>query len=39
MEWVAQEINAAGGVLGHPDPAGERDDQTNPEAAVRARAS
>jgi len=36
MEWVAQEINAAGGVLGHPIRLVSEDDQTNPEAAVRA---
>jgi branched-chain amino acid transport system substrate-binding protein len=36
MEWVAGEINAAGGVLGHPIQLVSEDDQTNPEAAVRA---
>jgi len=36
MEWVAQEVNAAGGVLGHPIQLVSEDDQTNPEAAVRA---
>ena len=36
MEWVAQEVNAAGGVLGHPVQLFSEDDQTNPEAAGRA---
>jgi ABC-type branched-subunit amino acid transport system substrate-binding protein len=36
MEFVAQEVNAAGGVLGHPLHLVSEDDQTNPEAAVRA---
>jgi ABC-type branched-subunit amino acid transport system substrate-binding protein len=36
MEWVAQEVNAAGGVNGHRVQLVSEDDQTNPEAAVRA---
>jgi branched-chain amino acid transport system substrate-binding protein len=36
MEFVAQEVNAAGGVLGRPIQLVSEDDQTNPEAAVRA---
>src|SRR3989440_7222298 len=36
MQWVAGEINAAGGVRGHPIQLVSEDDQTNPEAAVRA---
>jgi ABC-type branched-subunit amino acid transport system substrate-binding protein len=36
MEWVAQEVNAAGGVLGRRVQLVSEDDQTNPEAAVRA---
>jgi ABC-type branched-subunit amino acid transport system substrate-binding protein len=36
MEFVAQEVNAAGGVLGRPLQLASEDDQTNPEAAVRA---
>jgi branched-chain amino acid transport system substrate-binding protein len=36
MEWVASEVNAAGGVLGHPVQLVSEDDQTNPDAAVRA---
>src|SRR5688572_28843069 len=36
MEFVAQEVNAAGGVLGHQVQLVSEDDQTNPEAAVRA---
>lgn len=36
MEWVAQEVNAAGGVLGRQVQLVSEDDQTNPEAAVRA---
>src|SRR5256886_5605850 len=36
MEWVAQEVNAAGGVLGRQVQLFSEDDQTNPEAAVRA---
>jgi len=36
MEFVAQEVNAAGGVLGRPLQLVSEDDQTNPEAAVRA---
>jgi len=36
MEWVAGEINAAGGVLGRRIELVSEDDQTNPEAAVRA---
>jgi ABC-type branched-subunit amino acid transport system substrate-binding protein len=36
MEWVAGEVNAAGGVLGRKIELASEDDQTNPEAAVRA---
>jgi branched-chain amino acid transport system substrate-binding protein len=36
MEFVAQEVNAAGGVLGRSIQLVSEDDQTNPEAAVRA---
>jgi len=36
MEWVASEVNAAGGVLGRKVELASEDDQTNPEAAVRA---
>ena len=36
MEFVAGEINAAGGVLGHQVQLVSEDDQTSPEAAVRA---
>jgi ABC-type branched-subunit amino acid transport system substrate-binding protein len=36
MEYVAQEVNAAGGVLGRRVQLVSEDDQTNPEAAVRA---
>jgi ABC-type branched-subunit amino acid transport system substrate-binding protein len=36
MEFVAQEVNAAGGVLGRPIQLVSEDDQTNPEAGVRA---
>ena len=36
MEWVAQEVNAAGGVNGRQVQLSSEDDQTNPEAAVRA---
>ena len=36
MEFVAQEVNAAGGVLGRQIQLVSEDDQTNPEAAVRA---
>ena len=36
MEFVAQSVNAAGGVLGRPIEMVSEDDQTNPEAAVRA---
>ena len=36
MEFVAQEVNAAGGVLGRQVQLVSEDDQTNPEAAVRA---
>jgi len=36
MEWVAQEVNAAGGVNGRQVQLFSEDDQTNPEAAVRA---
>src|SRR5438132_3641824 len=36
MEWVAQEVNAAGGVLGRQVQLFSEDDQTNPEPAVRA---
>ena len=36
MEWVAQEVNAAGGVNGRQVQLFSEDDETNPEAAVRA---
>src|SRR4029453_17399814 len=36
MEWVVGEVNAAGGVLGRKIELASEDDQTNPEAAVRA---
>jgi branched-chain amino acid transport system substrate-binding protein len=36
MEWVAGEINAAGGILGRQVQLASEDDQTNPDAAVRA---
>jgi branched-chain amino acid transport system substrate-binding protein len=36
MEFVAQEVNAAGGVLGRQIQLVSEDDQTSPEAAVRA---
>jgi len=36
MEWVVSEVNAAGGVLGRRIELASEDDQTNPEAAVRA---
>ena len=36
MQWVAGEINAAGGVLGRKLELISEDDQTNPEAGVRA---
>ena len=36
MEWVAGEVNAAGGILGRKVELASEDDQTNPEAAVRA---
>ena len=36
MDWVAGEVNAAGGVLGRRIELVSEDDQTNPEAAVRA---
>jgi branched-chain amino acid transport system substrate-binding protein len=36
MEWVAGEVNAAGGLLGRKIELVSEDDQTNPEAAVRA---
>ena len=36
MEFVAQEVNAAGGVVGRQVQLVSEDDQTNPEAAVRA---
>jgi branched-chain amino acid transport system substrate-binding protein len=36
MQWVAGEINAAGGVLGRKIELVSEDDQTNPEAGVRA---
>ena len=39
MQWVAGEINAAGGVLGRKLELVSEDDQTNPEAGVRRRAS
>src|SRR6185436_5876641 len=36
MEWVVSEVNAAGGALGRQVELVSEDDQTNPEAAVRA---
>jgi ABC-type branched-subunit amino acid transport system substrate-binding protein len=36
MQWVAGEVNAAGGVLGRKVELVSEDDQTNPEAGVRA---
>ncbi len=36
MQWVASEVNAAGGVLGRRVDIVSEDDQTNPEAGVRA---
>jgi branched-chain amino acid transport system substrate-binding protein len=36
MEWVAGEVNGSGGVLGRKIELVSEDDQTNPEAAVRA---
>jgi branched-chain amino acid transport system substrate-binding protein len=36
MTWVADQVNAAGGVLGRPVQLASEDDQTNPDAAVRA---
>jgi ABC-type branched-subunit amino acid transport system substrate-binding protein len=36
MEWVVGEVNAAGGILGRRVELVSEDDQTNPEAAVRA---
>jgi branched-chain amino acid transport system substrate-binding protein len=36
MEWVVGVVNAAGGVLGRKIELASEDDQTNPEAAVRA---
>src|SRR2546421_12423014 len=36
MAWVAGEVNAAGGVLGRKIELVSEDDQTNPEAGVRA---
>ena len=36
IEWVISEVNAAGGVLGRQVQLVAEDDQTNPEAAVRA---
>ncbi len=36
MEWVVGEVNAAGGILGRKVELSSEDDQTNPEAAVRA---
>jgi len=36
MEWVVSEVNAAGGALGRKIELVSEDDQTNPEAAVRA---
>ncbi|HET6366759.1 MAG TPA: ABC transporter substrate-binding protein [Pseudomonadales bacterium] len=36
IEWVASEVNGAGGVLGRKIELVSEDDQTNPEAAVRA---
>ena len=36
MEWVVEQVNVAGGVLGRTIQLSSEDDQTNPEAAVRA---
>ena len=36
MAWVAEQVNASGGVLGRSVQLVSEDDQTNPEAAVRA---
>ncbi|HUG37499.1 MAG TPA: ABC transporter substrate-binding protein [Candidatus Limnocylindrales bacterium] len=36
IEWVISEVNAAGGVAGRQVQLAAEDDQTNPEAAVRA---
>src|SRR6266446_5866748 len=36
MEWVAEQVNGAGGVNGRKIQLASEDDQTNPEAAVRA---
>jgi branched-chain amino acid transport system substrate-binding protein len=36
MEWVVEQVNAAGGVAGRKVQLSSEDDQTNPEAAVRA---
>jgi ABC-type branched-subunit amino acid transport system substrate-binding protein len=36
MEWVAEEVNKAGGVIGRRVQLASEDDQTNPDAAVRA---
>jgi branched-chain amino acid transport system substrate-binding protein len=36
MAWVAEQVNAAGGILGRQVQLASEDDQTNPEAAVRA---
>ena len=36
IEWVVSEVNAAGGILGRQVQLFAEDDQTNPEAAVRA---
>ena len=36
MEWAVSEVNAAGGILGRKVELSSEDDQTNPEAAVRA---
>src|SRR6266550_419080 len=36
MEWVAAQVNAAGGVLGRRVQLASEDDQTNPDAGVRA---
>jgi branched-chain amino acid transport system substrate-binding protein len=36
MEWVVEQVNAAGGVLGQKVQLFSEDDQTNPDAAVRA---
>ena len=36
MEWVVEQVNAAGGVLGRRVQLASEDDQTNPDAGVRA---